>query len=308
MRIAALVVALLLTPVGSPTALADGSTRVVVVQTLRLEPFQRAEAALIAELSSDMDIRVVHVEPGTPEARARLHDLEPDILVPIGTQAAVWVSEVTQGIPIVFAMVLDPVSGGLVASFERPSGRISGAALDVPLSNQFRMAREVLRAKRIAVLFNPEHSGALIASAKRQARAHGIELVGIPVESRASFESALHQVDGSFDALWSIPDTVVFSRRLTQRILLYTIRRRIPLVGLSEQHVRAGALYALVTSFEENGRQAADIVRRVAAGEQAGQIPLERPEQLEVVFNPRTAENLRVRLPGLGFTRLRPVR
>ena len=87
-----------------------------------------------------------------------------------------------------------------------------------------------------------------------------------------------------------------------------TIRKRVPIMGLSEQYVRAGALFALVSSYTENGRQAAERLRMVAQGKDPGKIPVGRPERLEVVFNARTAENLNVRLRGVPYARQRPVR
>ncbi len=68
-------------------------------------------------------------------------------------------------------------------------------------------------------------------------------------------------------------------------------------MGLSEQYVRAGALLALSTSLEENGRQAAGRVERILASEEPSQIPVARPESLELVFNEHVAERLGVALP-----------
>jgi putative ABC transport system substrate-binding protein len=309
MAFAVRLLALFLAAVLLPAAGSAGTRpRVVVVYTLAIEPFEVARSALVEELSDEMNVVELQVDPRDPRASSRLVDLQPQVIVPLGTQATRWAAEAIENVPIVFAMVLDPISGGLVESFQRPGGRITGAALDISLETQFRSLRELLQASRVAVLYNPERSAAIIDSARHQARAFDIELVAIPVDSPAGFEQALRRVDRSFDALWSIPDPMVFSPRLAERILLYSIRSRIPLVGLSEQHVRAGALYSLTVPFTENARQAAELVRRVATGEPAAHIPLQTPETLEIVFNRRTAENLRVPLPQSGFVRLRPVR
>jgi putative ABC transport system substrate-binding protein len=135
-----------------------------------------------------------------------------------------------------------------------------------------------------------------------------MRLVPITVRDRTEFEPALRKIDKSYDALWIIPDPVVLSKRLSERILLYSIRHRIPLMGLSEQHVKAGALFALVSSYKENGRQAAERVRRVLSGEDPAQVPVGTPKQLEVVFNARTAQSLSIRLPRIDMARVRPVR
>ena len=63
-------------------------------------------------------------------------------------------------------------------------------------------------------------------------------------------------------------------------------------VGLSEQFVRAGALLALVSSYEENGRQAAALARKILGGRAPASLAVAQPELIEIVFNPRTAKRL----------------
>jgi len=279
--------------------------RVVIVKTVALPPFDAAESAITRDLSG-FDVQSVSVDPADAGAAARVAALEADVVVPVGSQATSWAADHIER-PIVFSMVLDPVSHKLVDSFERP-GRMTGAALDVPLDAQFVALHEVLGAVRVAVLYNPEASGATVEAARRAAQRAGVTLVPIEVRDLSQFEAALAKVDHSFDALWSVPDSVVLSRRLAQQILLHTIRNQVPLMGLSEQHVKAGALFALVTSHDENGQQTAARVRRVLAGETAGRIPVATPRTLEVVFNARTADSVNVRLKPSTTFRVRPVR
>ena len=288
---------------------AEARARVVVVKTILIAPFERAEAAIVRSLQRDMDVYVVPVVSDNPGESWRIASLEPDVVVTIGSQATQWAVEaIPKSLPIVFAMVLDPVSSGLVRSGRRPGGRITGAALDIPLDTQFRALREVLGASRAGVLFSPATSLGTIDAARSVARSSGVELVAIPVANGEGFDQALEKVDSSLDAIWSVPDRLVMSRPFSQRILLHSIRRRIPLMGFSEQHVQAGALFSLVTSHEENGRQAADRVRRVIQGEPPGSIPIGFPQQLEIVFNPRTAESLGVRVRQNSVARVRPAR
>ena len=80
-------------------------------------------------------------------------------------------------------------------------------------------------------------------------------------------------------------------------------------MGLSEQYVRAGALMALDTTYEENGRQVADRVIRVLEGERPATIKIGQPESVEIVFNPHIAQRLGIRIPdgartiSVGFVR-----
>ncbi len=68
---------------------------------------------------------------------------KPDLVLAIGTTAAMAAKEELEGIPIVFCMVLNPVSSGLVKSMNSPGGNITGASLDIPLETQFRYMESV---------------------------------------------------------------------------------------------------------------------------------------------------------------------
>jgi putative ABC transport system substrate-binding protein len=300
--------ALLLTlALAHPVAATEAPT-VVVIQLGTAEPYEIALQALTSELDPEARLVVQKIDPRDANAGARVADLEPDVLVPIGTRATSWALESTTDIPIVFAMVLNPVSSKLVKSADEPGGRITGATLDISVESQLRTLRDAVNADRVAVMFNPAKTQAVVDEARRAAARAGIELVPIEVHDPTQLERALDRVDGSFDALWSVADQTVLAGGAVQRVLLHTLKRRVPYMGLSEQYVRAGALLALTASYEENGRQAAALVRRVAAGEQPGSLPLATPQNVEVVFNPKTAERLELNIRLEVGLPLRPVR
>lgn len=288
----------------------DGkAARVVVVQTNAAAPYEAALGALSEALSPDVDVVVERVVEGDTKLAERIASAQPSAIVPLGTRATSWARENIEDVPIVFAMVLNPVSSRLVESMRRPAGRVTGASLDIPPGRQFQAIRDVIGAKRVAVLFNPDKTGKIVQEAVLAARDVGVELVPIQVADPTQIESSLDSVDDSFDALWSVADSTVLGRGAVKHVLLHTLDRRIPFVGLSEQYVRAGALLAMAASYEENGRQAAELVRRVLAGERTAAIAVATPRQVEVVFNPKTAERMRLAIDdrSIGLP-LRPIR
>lgn len=293
-------------PSGAPEALArEPLPRIVVLQASRLEPFDRARRALAEQLEDEAEVIVEELDLAQGDGTAAVESHRPDVLVAIGSEATSWAQRHTRDTPIVFAMVLNPVSSGLVPSMRRPGGRVTGASLDISAERQFRALRQVIGAERLAVLYNPSFTGPLVREATRAAGALGLELVPIAIDSPKQLEGALERVDGSFDALWSVADPTVFGQTTTRRILLYTLERGVPFVGLSEQYVRAGAFLAFTSSYEENGRLAAEQVRRILAGASAGSLPITTPVDVEVVYNPRTAAHLDLELPDLPSLRLR---
>jgi putative ABC transport system substrate-binding protein len=287
---------------------ADDRPRVVALRTTDAAPYQIAIDALRARLGETVDFHVEQVEPGDEAEHERIAALEPAAIVSIGTRATLWARDTTLEIPIVFAMVLNPVSGGLIESMQRPGGRITGAALDVPPQRQLETLHEIVGAQRIGVLYNPSETGLLVGEAREAARQAGLELVPIEVHDPTELGESLARLDGSVEALWSVADRTVLSRGMVEQVLLYTLDHQIPFMGLSAQYVRAGALLALRTSYEENGAQAAELVMQVLSGAPAGSLPVTVPTEIEVVFNPRTAERLEVDLTRPVSLRLRSVR
>ena len=287
---------------------AEERARVIAIQTHTADPYGAAFDGLSEVVGPRADLRVEKVDHRDPQEAERIRALKPDVIVPIGSQATSWSLAHTEQVPIVFVMVLNPVSSGLVESMRSPGPRITGASLDIPPSIQLRTLKQLVKAQRVAVLFNRELTGKVVAEARSVAQREGIELVPIHVSSPKELNRALEQVDRTFDALWSVADRTVLAHGAGERILMHTIRERIPFMGLSETYVRAGALLALASSYKENGRQGGELVLRVLAGESPAKIPISVPDKLEVVFNPLTAERLKLKLSSSTNLKLRAVK
>ena len=262
-------------------------------------PYEEARRALLDSLPADRVVETLLLDDlSLQRAQERIAEADPSVLLTLGSQSTRWALDHTSDVPIVFAMVLQPVESGFVRSFSRPGGRVTGAALDVRPAVQLKTLRDLLGAQRIGVLYDPEQTGPLVDRAGGAARRMGIELVAVAVPETGALPGALERLTGSVDALWSVPDRTVFGQGGVQQVLLHTLEHEIPFMGLSEQYVRAGALLALSTSLAENGRQAALRIERVLASEEPSQIPVARPESLELVFNEHVAERLGVALPS----------
>ena len=286
---------------------AEERPRVIALMTRSAGPYGSALDGLREGLAPHAELDVQKIDPEDVRDAERIRMLAPELLVTVGSQATSWAIDQTERVPIVFLMVLNPVSSGLVPSMKKPGGRVTGASLDIPPAVQFRVLRELLGVERVAVLFNRQETGQVVDFAQRVAERGGIELVPIPVMQPKDLSDALRQVDDSFDALWSVADRTVIAHGAGEKILLHTLRERIPFMGISEFYVRAGALLALATSYEENGRQAAELALRILRGESPRGLAVSVPSDIEVVFNPLTAERLELTLSSTSGLKLRAV-
>ena len=262
-------------------------------------PYEEARRALLDGLPEDRVVEVLELDDlSVEDAQQQITEADPSVLVTLGSQSTRWALDHTRNLPIVFAMVLQPVESGFIRSFNAPGGRATGAALDVRPAVQLKTLRDLLGAQRIGVLYDPERTGPMVDRAGAAARRMGVELVAVSVPETGALPAALERLNGKVDALWSVPDPTVFGQGGVKLVLLHTLEQEIPFMGLSEQYVRAGALLALSTSLEENGRQAAGRVERILASEKPSRIPVARPESLEIVFNEHVAERLGVEIPA----------
>lgn len=281
-----------------PGAAVAAEIDVVVLQSGTAHPYEIARGSLVQALPKSVRVEQLSLNLDEPQRDLqRVRALAPRMLVAVGSEATTWALARTQETPIVFMMVLHPVQSGFVRSFHRPGGRVTGAALDIPPEVSLRTLGEVLGVRRVGVLYNPAETGTAVEAAQKAGRRTGIELVAVPVTGPGQLNAALEKLKGTVEALWSVPDRTVFGRGAVEMVLLHTLRERIPFMGLSEQYVRAGALLALSVSYAENGRQAAERVQRILAGEQPAAIPVARPESVELVFNPQVARRLKQPVP-----------
>jgi putative ABC transport system substrate-binding protein len=221
-----------------------------------------------------------------------------DLVLAIGTTAALAAKREIKDIPIVFCMVLNPVSSGLVQNTRSPGGNITGSSLDIPLEVQFKYIKLlVTNLASIGVMHNPEETGILVREAAKVAESMNLLLIAKAISSERDVPDALGDLLNKIDVLWSVADSMVFGSQSAEYILLNTLRTGTPFIGLSPYFVRAGALMALSCDYSDIGAQAAEIANRVLNGENPGDIPITTPRKVSLWINLRTADQIGLHVP-----------
>jgi putative ABC transport system substrate-binding protein len=108
---------------------------------------------------------------------------------------------------------------------------------------------------------------------------------------------ALESLASHADVLWGIADPVVLNSQTAQPILLFSLRNRIPFIGLSLTWVKAGALYALDRDYTDIGMQCGELALQVIQGKPAGTLPPAPPRKAVYSVNLKTAHQLKVEIP-----------
>ena len=202
----------------------------------------------------------------------------------------------TTTIPIVFMNAADPVAIGLVASFNRPGGNITGATLlSAELApKRLGILRDLLPAvTNVALLVNPTRPGVDTQKAEVQeaARALGLALHILNASSErefdAAFQAATQQHDG---ALLVAPDALFLNRRI--QIANLAMRYKIPAMYELRNFVDAGGLISYGPSPEDMYRQGATLIGQILMGKKPTDLPVLQPTKFELAINVKTAKTL----------------
>ncbi len=234
-----------------------------------------------------------------PALLAELVGLKVDVIAVTGAVTARAAKAAVTDVPIVFAVVVDPVADHVVPSLERPGGNLTGTTSFDP--GQARKQLELLKeaipgVTRVALLGDRGVSEALIAAAEAQARAMGLQSqrfrVAAPNPDLEGAFAAMKQQHA--DALLVLEEPLVGVH--AKRIAELAARDRLPTV-FSPSRVSAGGLLAYGTSQVESIRRMAVYVDKVLKGARPGDLSVETVAPYELIVNLKTARNIGVTLP-----------
>lgn len=256
---------------------------------------EAATAATFLTLPEDVDSGAGMEIVGELQAR------NPSVVATLGTQATRWALERAWAgdllWPVCFAMVPSRASLGLDGARRDLPPSLTGVLLQIPLERQIDAIRRLLPgARRLGVVFSDANQQE-VARLRDLCEARGLlcesSRVAEPRELAASFESLSKAVD----VLFALPDPVVYSGVSAKYVLLFSLDRRIPLVGFSEAYVKGGAIMGLYADPEDVGRQWGAMVKRILAGADPGSIPLEFPQKVRLGWNRKVAGRLGIPEP-----------
>ena len=226
---------------------------------------------------------------------SELVNLPVAIIVTAGSPAVRAAQQATHTIPIVVAIMPDPVALGFVASFARPGGNVTGLAnlFEELTPKQLQILQEVLpNARRIAMLSDPAMGDRGIQSAtEAAARTLGLVPRVFNVGDASDLEVAIRTAKYErADAVLVLPSP--FFNRYRGRIAELAIMQRLPTFSEAREYVKDGGLLSYGPSFPQMYYQAATYVDRILKGGKPGDLPIERPTKFELVVNLKTARSL----------------
>ncbi|MFO1413281.1 MAG: ABC transporter substrate-binding protein [Burkholderiales bacterium] len=234
-----------------------------------------------------------------------------DVIVTIGQTATQAAKDATATIPIVFTQTDDPVRTGLVASFNRPGGNLTGYAV---LGDQLRAKRvEALRelvpqARTLGIfLYNTPRTAQTMrveASIEQSFASLGIRPIFAYAPTAADTDAAIDDAARQkADALWLSGRNFDNAAAIAAALL----RNRLPAVAGDAALVEAGVLLSLGTDGDDENAVIADLVDRILRGAKPADLPVRQATEFEIVVNARTARTLGLTVPPSLKVRARVV-
>jgi putative ABC transport system substrate-binding protein len=236
-----------------------------------------------------------------PALAMELVRLNPDIIVTTNTAGALAAKRATITIPIVSAILTDPVGQGLAVSDARPGGNVTGIrfTLDGLVGKQLELAREMSPGiTNVGLLVNPTNPSnpPQRHDAENGARALGLGLLPVDVDMPDKLDAAFQKLARErVDLVVVLADAMFYS----QRVLIATLALplHLPTVFPIREHVEAGGLISYGVDLAANHRRAADYVDKILKGANVGDLPLEFPTKLKLAINLKTAKALGLAVP-----------
>jgi len=220
----------------------------------------------------------------------------PDVILAAGSATLGPLLQATRSIPVVFAIVPDPVGAGYVDSLARPGGNATGFMLyEYGVSGKWSgLLKQIAPGvTRVAVLRDPGITGGIgqFAAIQTSAPAFGMEIVPVNMRDTKEIESIIatfaRVANGGLIVTGS--PSAVLHRTL---IIALAAQHKLPAIYFDREFVTDGGLISYGPDLDDQYRLAAGYVDRVLKGEKPSEMPVQAPNKYELVINLKTAKNL----------------
>jgi putative ABC transport system substrate-binding protein len=207
----------------------------------------------------------------------------------------------TTTIPVVFVIGSDPVKEGLVASFSRPGGNITGVSIisSALVSKQFELLHELVpQAAVVGILVNPSNHNVRfeLSDLQNAAQTMGVQVTVLRASTESEIEAAFATlVQLRPGALLIQPDVFFLDQR--EKLVALAKREAIPTIYARREHAAIGGLMSYGADLADGYRQAGVYVGRILSGTKPTELPVMQPTKYSLVINLKTAKALGLEIP-----------
>ena len=224
-----------------------------------------------------------------------------EVIVVTSTLPAQALKRATSTIPIVMAVIADPLGSGLVTNLAHPGGNITGLSMMMAdlTAKRLQLLKETIpMLTRVAVLWNPDtpYHTKVIRDLKAVAPSLSIELSFVSARAPRQFGLAFSAVRRTHaQALYVIEDPVFYNSRMT--LVTLASQARLPIIYWVKEFAESGGLMSYGANYSDLMRRSVWYVDKILKGAKPADLPIEQPTKLEFVVNLRVAKALGITIP-----------
>ena len=221
--------------------------------------------------------------------------LKVDLIVAGGHEAAYAAKAATEAIPIVFVASNDPVGQGLVKSYSRPGGNVTGFTSEILGGKRLELLREVApQISRVAVL-HVSGDTTLVAALREPSARLKLQLLLHELKSEVELDNVFRTIEQERpEGMIVLGGVFAYVHR--ERILRFTAAQRLPAIYPLARWVEDGGLMSYALDYADNWRRTVAYVDRILKGASPADLPVQLPTKYELVLNRKAAKAL-----GLAF-------
>ena len=245
------------------------------------------------------------------KAATELLTLSPEVILTGATPATAALQQATRTVPIVFALVSDPISAGFVASLAKPGGNITGFTnIDYTVAAKWlELLKEIApNVTRAGVIRDPTAIASIgqLTAINSVARSVGVEVSPLGGVDAGDIERTVTEFSRGPNGGLIVVATP-FSVNNRSLIISLAAQHRLPTVYPLPFFVADGGLICYGPDSIEPYRQAAHYVDRILKGEKPSDLPVQTPTKYEMVINLKTAKALGLTIPNSVLSRANKV-
>ena len=249
-----------------------------------------------------LEIRDTKSDPKLVEEAARIFERERvNLIWAITTSVATAVKNATSQIPVVFSVGSDPVASGLVESFGKPGGRLTGVQYSTTdlTGKRLEILKEIIpKLSRVVTFYNPNNRMALEAAtlARQAGQQFGVQLIERHATSVEELRQRLEALKArEVDAYFYTTDGMVTSH--AQLVIDMATSKKLPTMFSEQSVVAMGGLASYGQNFYEIGRLTAKYVQKVMTGAHPQDLRVETVDRFELIINLKTAKQIGLTIP-----------
>jgi putative ABC transport system substrate-binding protein len=283
------------------TALAQKKIGIIIWENER--NYTEAKEGLMAQLAKEgfWESKASYIVEDAGGSKVKAADIAKrfaatklDLIVAIGTSAAVAVSKETKDVPMVFAVVYDPVDSKIATDWKSSGNNTTGTSSKIHMSLLLESLKQLAPVKSLAVLYTPgeKNSEAQLKDLQSAQAQFGIKIIPVPLTTREETPRMLNEVMGRVEAVFLSGSSIAID---ALPMIVETAKKAgVITTSIQSDKVEKGILLGVYANTRTLGTMAGEKAAKVLNGAKPSSIPIDTVKKPDIIVNMRTARDSRI--------------